>query len=327
MNDFLTQETQITALLHAFLKKDTDELRKPLTSTEYNSLTRWLAKMNLELTDLFQAENIHRASQAIGIPQERLEFLLKREEELNVALEEWHEQGIWLISQSDADYPIRFKQHLKRRLPPLLFGVGNRSLLKGGGLAIVGSRKIDDDNKRFTRQVAQICAQNQITVVSGGARGVDQIAMTAVLKANGVGIAILADNLLKKSQQKQYDRPLAEGRLLLLSPYKPTISFRVWKAMERNKLIYAMADYGLVVRSEEEKGGTWAGAKEELKRNPHRPIFVNVTNISSGNQKLLKMGALEWPQNIQKDKLKQQIEEIVAQNKKTNIQPTQLTFF
>jgi len=30
--------------------------------------------------------------------------------------------------------------------------------------------------------------------------------------------------------------------------------------MGRNKLIYAMADYGLVVSADCEKGGTWAGA-------------------------------------------------------------------
>jgi hypothetical protein len=36
--------------------------------------------------------------------------------------------------------------------------------------------------------------------------------------------------------------------------------------MQRNKLIYALADAALVVNSDFEKGGTWAGAIEQLER-------------------------------------------------------------
>lgn len=48
--------------------------------------------------------------------------------------------------------------------------------------------------------------------------------------------------------------------------------------MGRNKLIYGMSDYGLVVSAEYKKGGTWAGAAEELKRENALPVFVRVGN-------------------------------------------------
>lgn len=61
--------------------------------------------------------------------------------------------------------------------------------------------------------------------------------------------------------------------------------------MARNKLIYAMADYGLVVNAEHKKGGTWAGATEELKRDNPRAVFVRTAgNIPQGNMKLLEWG-------------------------------------
>ena len=34
--------------------------------------------------------------------------------------------------------------------------------------------------------------------------------------------------------------------------------------MQRNKLIYALADAALVVNAEKDKGGTWNGAIEQL---------------------------------------------------------------
>ena len=51
-----------------------------------------------------------------------------------------------------------------------------------------------------------------------------------------------------------------DGRLVFISPYDPAAGFSVRHAMQRNKIIYALADAALVVASDFEKGGTWAGA-------------------------------------------------------------------
>jgi predicted Rossmann fold nucleotide-binding protein DprA/Smf involved in DNA uptake len=188
--------------------------------------------------------------------------------------------------------------------------VGNRSLLIGGGLGIVGSRNIDQKGEAFTRQVAVLCACNQMPVVSGGARGVDQISMTSALEAGGAVIGLLAENLLKKSVERKNREAIAENRLLLISPYHPNARFSVGSAMGRNKLIYAMADYALVVSSDYNKGGTWAGATEELKRDNPRPVFVRVgSNVPEGNNKLLKLGAIKWPEITEKNKLKEKLAE------------------
>jgi predicted Rossmann fold nucleotide-binding protein DprA/Smf involved in DNA uptake len=41
-----------------------------------------------------------------------------------------------------------------------------------------------------------------------------------------------------------------------VSPYDPSAGFNVGHAMQRNKVIYALADAVLVIRAEFEKGGT-----------------------------------------------------------------------
>ena len=58
---------------------------------------------------------------------------------------------------------------------------------------------------------------------------------------------------------------LERGDLCLVTPYSPNAGFSVGAAMGRNRLIYCLADYAIVVASDAEKGGTWAGATEALK--------------------------------------------------------------
>src|SRR5207247_9522820 len=65
--------------------------------------------------------------------------------------------------------------------------------------------------------------------------------------------------------------------------------------MQRNKAIYALADAALVVNSDFKKGGTWAGAIEQLERVRFVPIFVrNGANAGKGNAALLQHGAIAW---------------------------------
>jgi len=310
MSDFLTNDTKVIILLCGVL--GTDRTAKPLTQAEYNALVRWLINEKMRPEDLIQCDKLNLAAASSGIDEERLKYLLGRGVQLGFVVEEWQRNGIWIISRSDSDYPARYKKHLKNKAPPLLFGVGDRSLLRGGGVAIVGSRNVDSDGEDFTRKIAEICAYNNIPVISGGARGVDQIAMTAALDSDGITIGVIAENLLKKSLERNARKAISGGKLLLISPYHPNARFTVGMAMGRNKLIYAMADYGLVVSAEHKKGGTWAGAIEELKRDPPLPVFIRTgKRVPAGNKELLKLGAFEWPEVVNQDGLSKQLEDLL----------------
>jgi predicted Rossmann fold nucleotide-binding protein DprA/Smf involved in DNA uptake len=85
--------------------------------------------------------------------------------------------------------------------------------------------------------------------------------------------------------------------------------------MARNKVIYGIADHTLVVSAELQKGGTWAGAEEELKRPNHRPVFVRVDgNEPSGNRRLLEMGAIAWPSEFDKESLSDTLAASIGNN-------------
>lgn len=269
----------------------------PLDLREYNQVVRWLVNRRLGLADLLSPSEAAALAKEAGLAEDRVTALLKRGVALGFAVEKWRQSGIWVVCRSDGDYPERFREHLKDTAPPILFGAGERTLLRGGGLAIVGSRNVDAEGETYARTVAAGCARGGLTVVSGGARGVDQIAMAGALDAGGAVVGILADSLLRQSVARDARHALSEGRLLLVSPYHPEAGFNVGNVMGRNKLIYALADYGLVVSADFQKGGTWEGAKEELKRKPGRPVFVRLSgSVPRGNRELAKLGALVFPE-------------------------------
>ncbi|WP_256995511.1 DNA-processing protein DprA [Halomicronema hongdechloris] len=215
---------------------------------------------------------------------------------LAVAVENWTSKGLWILSRSDETYPQRLKRKLKHFSPPILYGVGNLALLSKGGLAVVGSRSIDDEGLGYTQRIAEKCAEQGIQIVSGGARGVDQTAMLASINAGGTSIGVLADSLIKAVVSTKYREGLRQGRVALVSSYDPSAGFNAGNAMNRNKYVYALADHALVVNSSYEKGGTWAGAKEELKRESHIPVWVRLEeDVPQGNHQLVQLGAIPFP--------------------------------
>lgn len=325
MHDFLSEDTKATLLLCGSFGNEKTE--KPLSLGEYARLVHWLKDAKLRPSDLLDKEPRRDASGHADIDANRLDNLFARGLKLGFMVEEWQRSGIWIIGRSDVDYPTRYKIALKDKAPPILFGIGDRGLLQGGGLSIVGSRNVDEAGEHFTRNVAQICVENRMVVVSGGAKGVDQIAMQTALQCGGYVIGIVSDNLLKRSVEAMNRKAIANGSLLLLTPYNPSMPFTAWAAMERNRLIYTMADFGVVVSAELEKGGTWGGATEELKRENGRTIFVrNDANAPSGNAKLMEVGALAWPTAIEQGHLHTQLQNLATQKKQVEKQ-AQLSLF
>jgi len=294
----LTPNTQAILLLTAPLITGSGETSRDLLSLgEYNRLAFILRQKQKRPSDLIgpnAQELIEVCSKPFG--RARVDLLLGRRFLLSQAVERWNARAIWVISRADSRYPKRLKARLKEDAPPLLYGCGDIALLEEGGLAVVGSRHVDDELVRFTENVGRLTAQAHLNIVSGGARGIDRAAMHGALMSAGGVAGVMADSLERAALARDNREPLMEGRLVLVSPYDPSAGFNVGHAMQRNKLIYALADAALVVMSDFEKGGTWAGAIEQLDRLHFVPVFVrDGANSGKGNSALLNRGGKPWP--------------------------------
>jgi predicted Rossmann fold nucleotide-binding protein DprA/Smf involved in DNA uptake len=290
----LSKDTQAVLLLCG--RFSPREQTEPLDLREYNRVTDLLQRKGQRPMSLFDPDVLDVDWSEAGLDAVRLRSLLQRGMALGLAVERWTNGGLWVLSRNDDDYPDRLRQHLGRSAPPLLWGVGDRQLLARGGLAIVGSRDVDDSDVAWAEELAAMCAGDGITVISGGARGTDQIAMAGALAAGGNAIGVLAEGLGKPSVVARYREAILGDRLVLLSPYYPDAPFTVGNAMGRNKVIYGLADAAAIVRSDVRSGGTWAGAEEELRRENAVPLFVRAEEeMAEGNRALLKIGAREFP--------------------------------
>jgi DNA processing protein len=294
----LTPNTQAILLLTAPLVAGRGETSCDLLSLgEYNKLTRVLREKQKQPADLIGPDAqdlIELCAQPFG--RARLDALLGRGFLLSQAVERWNARTLWVISRADLRYPKRLKARLKEDAPPLLYGCGEIGLLEKGGLAVVGSRHVDEELISFTENVGRLTAKAHRTIISGGAKGVDRAAMHGALLGNGDVVGVMADSLERAALARDNRESLMEGRLVLVSPYDPAAGFNVGHAMQRNKVIYALADAGLVVSSDFEKGGTWAGAIEQLERLRFVPLFVrNGTYGGRGNAALIHQGGRPWP--------------------------------
>ena len=270
----------------------------PYTLREWNALARKVAASPLQrpgaMLDL-SSQALASELSLMEAESERLARLLEGGGMLAIELERLESLGIWALTRADEDYPARLRERLKDSAPPVLFGSGEQALLGQPGLAVVGSRDVDEAGQRFAAYVGEACARNGLEVYSGAARGVDAIAMGAALESGGRAVGVLADSLTRAVRAAEIRAALERGDLALTTPYAPEAGFSVGAAMGRNRLIYALADYALVVASDAQQGGTWAGAVEALKAR-WVPVFVaDGDGAPPGNRQLLQMGARPMP--------------------------------
>ena len=293
----LTSDSQAMVMLCSRLGYSKQVELKSYTLKDWNPLARKLADENMRPGDLLglSASEIEKKIKISLTEAERIAFLLERGTAIAIELERLSSLGIWVWTRADEDYPSNYRQRLKDSAPLILFGSGDTYLPGQPGLAMVGSRNVDDEIKSYAEEIGNICAHNGLVVYSGGAKGIDSSSMKAALEGRGTAVGVLAHSLQKVIRSVDYRMALENKNLTLLSPYSPDAGFSVGGAMGRNKLIYTLAEYALVISSDFNKGGTWAGATENLK-NGWVPLFVmDSMDMPEGNKMLLEKGGISMP--------------------------------
>ena len=273
----------------------------PLKLSEWNQLERKLRESSLKHPAALHGLSSAELGKALALradEAERIARLLEFDTRLSLELENLFERGLWAVTRLDELYPASLRDTLKHQAPTVLFGSGNIQLLQRAGVAVVGSRNIDEAGAGFARDIGTKAVAANLPVVSGGARGTDRIAMQAALDAGGLAFGALADSLERTTRQADVREFVSDGKLVLLTPYAPDAGFSVGAAMGRNKLIYGLAEFAVVVSSDHQTGGTWAGAVEALKAG-WCPVFVREDEgVPKGNRELLKLGATALPAGL-----------------------------
>ncbi|QQS55475.1 MAG: DNA-protecting protein DprA [Candidatus Competibacteraceae bacterium] len=283
-------QTQAVLLLTAYFSKPAKDKLRPLSPMEWGRFARWLKEQRIAPEMLLRDDPARLLAGWTDrtVTLERIHALLNRAGALGLAVEKWQRAGLWILIRADADYPSRLKKHLQADSPPVLFGCGNRQLLDQGGIAIIGSRHASLEDLAFTTGLGTEAALQGLSVISGGARGVDETAMLGALGREGTAVGVLSDSLLRVATSARFRPSLLNGNLVLISPFNPETGFDVGNAMGRNKYIYCLADAAVVIAADKEHGGTWSGAVENL-RHGWTPLWIKPhPDPASGNAELVR---------------------------------------
>ncbi len=306
----ITENTKAILLLTSFFNANEVKEYKTLTVNEYGYFACWLHQNGFKPVDLLNEDTFDsiwaswdeplshiKAKQIIDFARlentiskltyDRIKNLLNRGASLSLALDKWQSAGVWIMDRQHEHYPKAIKKQLKHQSPALFFGVGNPELLSKQAIGFVGSRDCDAQDEQATNQYVSQINQLNYQVVSGAAKGVDSHAMLASLNSGNTATGILADSLFRASASGQWRQHLKANNLVLISPFFPEGRFTPANAMARNKFIYLLSGATVVVTSGE-KGGTWEGAKENLKKD-WVPLIVSTHKqpLQAGNQALI----------------------------------------
>lgn len=209
---------------------------------------------------------------------------------LALKLDSLLETGIVPITALDHEYPQRLRDRLGDAAPPVLYCAGDPALLEKDGIGVVGSRDVGPEAVEATRSVAHVVASAGLTLISGGAKGVDRISMGAATEAGGRTVGVLADSLEQTIARSDNRQALIDGVACLCTPYSPAARFTAGNAMGRNKIIYGLSRVTVVIASSHGEGGTWAGATEAIRKRYGRVAVWIGPGSGPGNPALVKTG-------------------------------------
>ena len=224
---------------------------------------------------------------------------------------EWIEaHGISVWTLEDEDYPYRLRQCPDR--PLVLYGKGNLHLSDGHFVSIVGTRRPTERGKELTTQLVRELHEQleHVTIVSGGAYGIDIAAHRAAIECGIPTIIVPAhglDRIYPAQHRQDAVKALTHGGILteFVSGTEPLAT----NFVQRNRIVAGLADAVVVVESRD-KGGSLITARmagdysRELFAFPGRPndpsscgcnnlIKEDKAHLISGADDLIRF--MGWP--------------------------------
>ncbi len=233
------------------------------------------------------------------ISQKKVLFSRKKAEEEVMTAEI---KGVQIISYEDQNYPYNLKQI--EDFPPILYAKGNVDLLKNDNmLAIVGSRNASLSAMKLAENLASNIADNNITIVSGMARGIDKAAHKGALGHNGCTIAVMGTGIDVVYPQENEDlyKDIIKKDGLILTEYAFHTRPQASNFPRRNRIVSGLSK-GVLVIEAGLRSGSLITAHQALEQGrdvyavPGAPYDAR----SAGCNKLLKEGAqlVDTPEDI-----------------------------
>lgn len=241
----------------------------------------------------FKLWNELQTSELFGLKVlEKLERIFEKFRELAIELPAAPKlpASVRFLSMLSSGYPEAF---FELPQPPLgIFVEGDLANHRRG--AVIGSRKPIPYSRRLTREIVKLWVERGLSIVSGGALGIDGEAHQACLSEGGHTIAVLGGGLRRlypRTHLNLFASILKSGGALV-SEYPPDFDAKPYTFPERNRLIAGFCDFLFLAQAHDQSGslGT-ARAALDLGREIYvlRPVLGDAN--FAGSQALIDAGA------------------------------------
>jgi DNA processing protein len=201
------------------------------------------------------------------------------------------ELGAQVLIPSDPEYPALLRTIPEP--PPVLFTLGQQSLLLRPAAAIVGSRDHSHYGLAVCRTLAAAAGEAGVVVVSGMARGLDAVAHAAALDAGGTTIGVLGNGLgviYPAANRELYDRVAQRG--LLVTEFPPGERPSAGSFPRRNRLISGLSRVTVVVEAASGSGALITAGSALDQGREVMAVPGNITSaVSVGTNRLIRDGA------------------------------------
>ena len=230
-------------------------------------------------------------------------FLHKRKPELPEKLSEFCcKNKVKLLTYADKDYPALLKEIA---VPPLALYIKGNLPEQDTRVAVVGSRRATAYGLKVASEFAGVLAKAGVTIVSGGAKGIDTAAHKGSLIAKGTTLAVLGtgiDMVYPRENTRLFAEIAEKGALMTeFAPGTPPLGGNFPR---RNRIVSGMAQGVLVVEAAKKSGAmiTIGFALEEGRNVYCVPGSIYLPN-SIGCHTLIKEGAMlvDTPHDILRD--------------------------
>lgn len=248
-----------------------------------------------ELLDYF--ENVNKIIKAIT----NLYYKIR----LEINIKNIQKYKLEVISCNDKEYPKQLKY--VSDYPVCLYCKGNIGLLsEKKKIAIIGCRDYSKYGEKIAKEFAYKLAQENIVIVSGGARGIDSFAHQGTLNTDKGTIVVLGNGIdyIYPPENKNLEKQILQNNGLIISEYIIGTKPSKYTFPARNRIISGISD-GVLVIEAKEKSGTLITVDFALEQGKN--IYAIPGNIDSSNTKgtneLIKQGAklVTTPEDILED--------------------------
>ncbi len=190
-------------------------------------------------------------------------------------------KNILVLTPFSEGYP---KKLLELEFPPqTIFCLGDISLLNSDCIGVVGTRTPTSYGKLVTEKFCKGLSQNNFTIVSGLAAGVDSVAHKTALEAGGKTIAVLGggfEHIFPTFNTELARRISRDG--LLITEYRPSMQPALYTFPQRNRIIAGLS-LGILLTEAGEKSGSLHTKEFALELG--REVFAVPGNINSAMSK------------------------------------------